>query len=153
MVVAATLVLTVLLSVLSVAAPPSIAEIERAVVEAVNDARRQRGLHALRPDAELGDIARRYSCAMAKGRFFDHTAPSGETMRDRLERGGKGFTAAGENLAYIEARDPARKAVAGWMKSASHRENILGRDFTTTGVGACRAGRATYFTQLFLRPR
>ena len=68
-------------------------------------------------------------------------------------RGRKTFTAAGENLAYIEARDPAAKAVAGWMKSPSHRENILSRDFVMTGVGACRAGRATYFTQLFLRPR
>jgi uncharacterized protein YkwD len=153
-VVVATLVLAALLSVVTAAAaPPSNADTERAVVDAVNAARHKRGLQALTPDREVGDIARRYSCEMAKGKFFDHTAPNGETMRDRLKRGGKDYTAAGENIAYSEGRDPAKKAVAGWMKSPPHRENILSRDFTTTGVGVCRTGRATYVTQLFLRPR
>jgi uncharacterized protein YkwD len=63
------------------------------------------------------------------------------------------YLAAGENLARIESRDPVGRAVSGWLKSPGHRENMLSARFTTTGVGACRKGRAIYFTQLFLRPR
>jgi uncharacterized protein YkwD len=75
-------------------------------------------------------------------------------MGERLRAAGHAFRSAGENIARIETRgDPAARAVAGWMKSPGHRENILSPRFTSTGVGACRSGRAVYFTQVFIRPR
>jgi uncharacterized protein YkwD len=153
---AAALVFVVTLTSLASAAPPStpdIVAIERAVVDAVNAARTERGLQPLTVDPELTGIARRHSCAMAERGFFEHTMPDGTTMAERLKAAGRRYLAAGENLARIEARDPAARAVAGWLKSATHRENMLSPRFTTTGVGACRGGRAVYLTQLFLRPR
>jgi uncharacterized protein YkwD len=86
----------------SAGAQPSAADLERAVIDAVNAARRERSLGVLQPDASLGEIARRHSCDMAERNYF---------------------------------------------------ENMLSPRFTTTGAGACRKGRAVYFTQLFLRPR
>jgi uncharacterized protein YkwD len=138
----------------SAAAPDTpLAPLERQVVDAVNEVRRDRKLPALAHDPELAEIARRHSCAMAERGFFEHTDPDGGSMAERLAQARKKFRAAGENLARIESRDPAARAVAGWMKSTGHRENMLSPRFTTTGVGACRGGRAVYFTQLFLRPR
>ena len=136
------------------AEPAGAARIERAVLDQVNAARRERGLPPLTADPTLAEIARTYSCAMAEREFFDHTAPDGSTMGDRLRAADVRYRAAGENIARIETRgDPAERAVAGWLKSPGHRENMLSKGFTTTGVGVCRAGRAVYFTQLFVRPR
>ena len=119
---------------------------------AVNVIRRQHNLPLLKPDPALTEIARRYSCDMAKRGFFSHTTPDGGSMRDRLVEGHVRYREAGENLAMMEGPDPAKRAVDGWMKSPGHRENMMSRRLTTTGVGACRAGRAMYFTQLFVRP-
>jgi uncharacterized protein YkwD len=124
---------------------------ERAVVDANNDARRRAGLAPLAVDQDLTRIARDHSCAMARVGFLQHTTPKGETLRDRMLKASKHYAAIGENIARIESRDPATRVVAGWQKSPPHRANIMTADFTHTGVGACRAGRAVYFTQVFLR--
>ena len=142
------------LASVAVAAPaPPLADFERAVEDAVNEARRERRLPPLTHDPTLSEIARRHSCDMAERGFFEHTAPDGASMAERLKQGGIRYLAAAENLARIEGRDPMDRAVSGWLKSSGHRENMLSPRFTTTGVGACRKGRAIYITQLFLRPR
>ena len=129
-------------------------ELERGVVSAVNQVRQEHGRAPLGEDPVLVDLARRHSCAMAERGFFEHTDPGGLSMAQRLAEARKTYLAAGENLARIETSgDPVARAVDGWMKSPGHRENILSARFTKTGVGVCRAGRAVYFTQLFLRPR
>jgi uncharacterized protein YkwD len=154
-----TLTTAVLVVLAPVAATPAAPEptaagdaVEHAVVAGVNDVRRQHALPPLKPDPSLAETARRHSCDMAKRAFFSHTSPDGASMRDRLIKAGVRYRAAGENLASIEGPDPAKRAIEGWMKSAGHRENILSQEFTTTAVGACRAGRAVYITQLFVRP-
>jgi uncharacterized protein YkwD len=127
--------------------------VEQAVHDAVNEARRAEGLPPLNADEDLARIARDHSCAMARQGFFDHQSPGGETMGDRIRKAGKRYASVAENIARIESRDPAARAVAGWLKSPGHRKNMMAPAFTHTGVGACRAGRTVYFTQLFLRPR
>jgi uncharacterized protein YkwD len=138
--------------------PPSTERIEREVVAGVNAERKRHGLAPLSTDAGLAKIARGHSCAMAKRAFFDHATPEGETPGDRMRKAGRRFHAAGENIARIENLDPVKTVVAGWMNSPPHRENILTRKFTRTGVGACRGEAATkgrhvaapvYFTQVF----
>jgi uncharacterized protein YkwD len=126
--------------------------VERAVLQAVNGVRRQHNVPPLKPEPALAEIARRHSCDMAKRGFFSHTTPDGGSMRDRLVAGRVRYREAGENLAMMEGPDPAKRALDGWMKSPGHRENMLSPAFTTTGIGACRAGRAVYLTQLFIRP-
>jgi uncharacterized protein YkwD len=134
-------------------AAPAGAALERAVLEAVNEARRSEGLEALRSDEALARIARDHSCAMARQGFFDHTSPDGDTMGDRIRKAGKRYASVAENIAQIEGRHPVRRAVAGWLESPGHRTNIMTPAFTHSGVGACRTARAVYVTQLFLRPR
>jgi uncharacterized protein YkwD len=133
------------------APPTDLVAMEGAVVDAVNEARRREGLAPLAVDQDLTRIARDHSCAMARGGFLQHTTPHGESLRDRMIKAGRRYVMIGENIARIDGRDPATRAVAGWLKSPPHRENIMSPGFARTGVGACRSGRAVYFTQVFLR--
>jgi uncharacterized protein YkwD len=133
-------------------APPiDLVAMERAVFDAVNETRRRAGLALLVVDQDLTRIARDHSCAVARGGFLVHTTPQGESLRDRMTKAGKRFVMIGENIARVDGREPAARAVAGWLKSPQHRENIMSPGFTRTGVGACGSGRAVYFTQVFLR--
>ena len=38
-------------------------------------------------------------------------------------------------------------------RAAGHRDNMLSREFTVTGVGVCVRGTMYYFTQIFMRLR
>jgi uncharacterized protein YkwD len=147
------LLVLALVSFGTVAAASDLADLEQAATDAVNDARRERKLPALTSDPLLDGIARRHSCDMAERGFFQHTTPDGASMADRLSQRGVRYLAAAENLARIDGRDPVPRAVAGWLKSPGHRQNMLSPRFTTTGVGVCRKGRVVYFTQIFIRAR
>jgi uncharacterized protein YkwD len=126
---------------------------EQEVVRRVNAVRRQHGRAPLERDRALARTARDYSCRMAAHRFFSHQPPDGSTLADRIRAAGKPYEVVGENLAMnVDVADPVAAAVQGWMKSRTHRDNILRREFTETGVGICRRDGSYYFTQLFLRP-
>ena len=129
-------------------------DVERAVVREINKIRQGRGLPSLATDARLSAVAREYSCRMARESFVAHESPSGQRLADRVRAAGKDYRRAGENLAWNRnVSDPVTNAVRGWMKSAGHRENILGRAYTETGVGVCQSGAAFYFTEIFVQPR
>ncbi|MGH2368794.1 MAG: CAP domain-containing protein [Chloroflexota bacterium] len=117
-------------------------------------AQQEHGLAPLAPDSTLAQVAREYSCLMAREDFFSHVNPAGENVADRVREAGEAFWLVGENIARVtNARQPVSVAVPGWMESPRHRRAILREGFTTTGVGICR-GAATYdFTQVFMRPR
>jgi uncharacterized protein YkwD len=59
-----------------------------------------------------------------------------------------------ENVATVMGRrDIAAAALEGWLKSAEHRETILG-PFDLTGVGVARDSSGTYYiTQMFIVTR
>ena len=87
---------------------------------------------------------------------------NGSGQRGALRLAGAALTVLVLFLARIENQEPVKAVVAGWMDSPPHRVNILTRQYTRTGVGACRgetavkAGHAAapvYFTQVFLRER
>jgi uncharacterized protein YkwD len=59
----------------------------------------------------------------------------------------------GENLFVCQGiRNVAGFAVEEWMNSPTHRQNILDRKFTATGIGMARArnGRI-YITEVFIQ--
>lgn len=111
----------------------------------------RRGGGSMRYDAGLARVARYHSDDMARAGAIFHTAPDGETLRDRLSRFGADCRVAGENVAYTYAfvpvrtadgartydseREVARGLVAQWMNSSSHRENLLRPSFDREGVG------------------
>lgn len=123
----------------------------REVWQQINARRHARGLHGLVWREDLCRIAREHSEDMIRRRFFAHACPDGKDVAMRLQAHSVGFTLCGENLAMNNHPRTVKIAVAGWMWSRGHRENILTPSFSATGVGCAISGRGEcYFTQVFL---
>ena len=72
--------------------------------------------------------------------YFAHASPTGQTLLDRVLATGylsRGATyIIGENIAVgaLQLATPAA-IVARWMRSPTHRADILDRDFRDSGIG------------------
>ena len=139
-----------------------VSEVERKVHTAINAQRLSNGAAPLTWDDRLGSVARAHSEDMTGRGYFDHDTPEGLDPTDRLHRAGhrcrKGtHVGIAENITIAFADDDseqmASEAVQSWMTSPGHRQNLLGRRYTTTGVGASlgkwQGYKAVYLTQVF----
>lgn len=133
--------------------------LEGRLLEEANAARRsQAGIAPLAAELRLTRAARDFAGYMANTGRYGHEA-DGRDVAARLQSAGYAFCFGAENLAWIEAGiddEPrvARLLMAGWMASPSHRSNLLGADWTDTGIAiatSASAGRL-YAVQLFGRP-
>ncbi|MEI8338344.1 MAG: CAP domain-containing protein [bacterium] len=70
---------------------------------------------------------------MVKRDYWAHIAPDGKTPWAFINESGYKYKAAGENLAF--GFNSSEQAVAGWMNSPSHRENMLKPDYREVGFG------------------
>lgn len=132
----------------------AIAEMERDALRSINRIRAERGLKQLQSHETLTHLARGFSRRMAEEDFFDHKSPDGETLVDRVRQAGLEYRRIGENIfKSVNVQRPEEQAVAAWMKSAGHRQNILNEDYTYTGLGIWKVGKTYYFTQEFARLR
>lgn len=126
---------------------------EREIFELINQERSKKGLGDLVWDSNLSRLARDYSAKMARENFFSHQDRSGESVDGRAKNMRiKNWSKIGENLFFCEGYDnPNLMAVRGWMKSPSHRDNILDPDYNVSGIGIAESenGRI-YFTQVFI---
>lgn len=144
------------LSTLEVKAPKpaqlNASELEDRAFMAINHLRQSYGLAPLQRASDLNEVARAHSRDMMRRRYFSHTSPEGDDLRGRFARNGiTQWRYIAENLAYnLGYADPAKTAVEGWMKSPAHRQNILNKRLTESGIGVAidEMGR-TYFTQVF----
>lgn len=133
--------------------PGPVAEMEAMMLEFVNDERRERGVRALQPDTVLAQAARYHSHDMNDRDYFDHVSPDGVGARQRIGTWHRWLVGqVGENLWLnrVRTRDTralAKLAIDGWMKSPSHRDNLLQADFTHVGIGAAQSGDTWRITQ------
>jgi uncharacterized protein YkwD len=155
----------------------SISRLENRVHDLVNAERSENKLKALEWDKKLSAIARMHSEDMARRDFFSHVNPDGEAPTARGVREGYScrkvvgrYVTEGlaENISqgnlysrilitgnqksydWNTVEEIARQAVEGWMKSSGHRQNILGKGYDKSGIGAAiAADDKVYITQLF----
>jgi uncharacterized protein YkwD len=111
----------------------------RATLCLVNAERRARGRRRLRPDAQLAAAAGAYADEIVATGVFAHRSATGESIIDRVGRQPGGvdrWIVLGENLGWgsLHLATP-RELVHGWMRSPTHRANVLNRRFTHLGVG------------------
>jgi len=99
----------------------------------INAERHRAGRQPLALDARLDAAAQRHADDMLARSYFAHRDPDGKTVRDRARAAGFDWSAVGENIA--EGQQSVREVVESWMHSSGHRENILDRRYTRTGVG------------------
>ena len=144
----------VLIAVLFTSAVVAVAQSqdEYDVFQAINRERSKARLGTLEWDGRLAKLARDYSRQMAREGFFGHYDRNGRTVTERaLSARIKDWSTIGENLFFCEDHPYfVQTAVRGWMKSPTHRTNILDRDWTTTGIGIATARDGSIFvTQVF----
>lgn len=126
---------------------------EYEVFQLVNRERSKSKLPVLEWDGNAARLARSYSKRMARDGFFDHYDPEGNTVIERADRAGvKHWSRIGENLFVCDPFDGfAAFAIKGWLKSPTHRQNMLDRSWTSTGIGIARSRDGDiYITEVFL---
>lgn len=119
------------------------------VRECANRARARHGLPKLRDLKPLDQAASLHAHGMAKRRFFDHIDPQGRGPGERVDLfARRHFDAIGENIAA--GFGGSRSTCKAWLRSPSHRANILNPGFSFVGGGLARNGpHATYYVQVF----
>ncbi|HEU4835780.1 MAG TPA: CvpA family protein, partial [Pyrinomonadaceae bacterium] len=74
-------------------------DLEKQMLDLVNQERQAAGLSPLAPDPELTEVARKHSADMFARGYFAHDTPEGLTPFDRMRDADVRFLTAGENLA------------------------------------------------------
>lgn len=102
------------------------------VVKLVNEARKEKGLKELRISPALAKIAQDKAGDMLANDYFAHTSPKGATPWYWFQKNKYDYHFAGENLAidFVTAEDQQ----AAWMKSPTHKKNILNDKYEEIGV-------------------
>ena len=144
----------------SAAETGDLTELRSEALKLVNEAREQHGLPALQSRQELNQAAQAHADDMLHRNYFDHVSPEGETVFDRyVAAGGSRWRLVAENIGRCATcKEPTRisdvtRLQDGWMRSASHRENILSRGVTQFGFGmAAAANGGLYAVQSFAGP-
>lgn len=121
------------------------------VVDLTNKERKTLSLPPVSRNAVLDAAAQLKADDMAKNSYFSHESPTGVTPWHWFEVAGYPFVHAGENLAvYFTDSD---EVVDAWMKSPTHRANIVNSQYREIGIGTARGvykGYETVFVvQLF----
>ncbi|HEX6715783.1 MAG TPA: CvpA family protein [Pyrinomonadaceae bacterium] len=112
-------------------------DLEKRMLDLVNQDRIAAGLKPLAPDPELTEVARRHSADMFARGYFAHDTPEGISPFDRMHAANVHFTTAGENLALAPTIPVAH---TGLMNSPGHRANILRPEFGRVGIGVMDGG-------------
>ncbi|HKV34372.1 MAG TPA: CvpA family protein [Pyrinomonadaceae bacterium] len=112
-------------------------DLEKQMLDLVNQERVANGLRPLAPDPELTEVARRHSADMFARGYFAHDTPEGLSPFDRMHQANVQFLTAGENLALAPTLSLAH---TGLMNSPGHRANILRPQFGRLGIGIMDGG-------------
>lgn len=103
------------------------------VYNAINAFRAEKYLPPLHPSKELVSAAQIKANNMARQGWMSHTSPQGVMVWDSITDAGYKYSALGENLA--QGFDSVTSTVEAWVRSSSHRKNILDPEFKDTGIG------------------
>ncbi|HHX58511.1 MAG TPA: hypothetical protein GX706_01970 [Candidatus Moranbacteria bacterium] len=106
--------------------------LEQGIINQVNQEREKNGLNQLEQNEKLKEAARLKARDMIGENYFAHVSPTGKDPWTWLNKVGYEYRFAGENLAMDFSS--AAGVHGAWMKSKTHRENILLEDYTQIGV-------------------
>jgi hypothetical protein len=126
-----------------------------ALLRLTNESRKQAGLPLLKQNDQLKQAAEAKAKDMFKNDYFAHTSPKGITPWYWIKQSGYQYGFAGENLAINY--DNAESQHKAWMKSATHRANILNDKYQEIGIavvaGKIDGKEALVTVQVFASPK
>jgi uncharacterized protein YkwD len=135
------LVLTTLLATFA-SAPAHAATARGQILSRVNAIRTDHGLRRLDCVAPVDRLAQSHSAQMARSRNLFHTPNLYSKLRSRVR-----LTSWGENVGYATNW---WRVVTLWMRSPSHRRNMLNGRFRRCGIGVAQAGGRSWLTLIFV---
>ncbi len=119
-----------------------------------NEERSRNNLPELSYDSKLTRAAQLKAQDMLANNYWAHYSPQGKTPWDFLLQAGYQYEFAGENLAKNFMYSD--QVVDAWMKSPTHRENLMRREFTQVGFavqnGVLDGEETTLVVQMFGTP-
>jgi len=135
-----------------------IQSVEKAIIQQTNDFRGSNQLRVVNSDEHLTQAAKGFAEFMARTGKYGHRA-DGMTPAERAEEAGYEYCVVRENIAYrsnsgeVTEKSLTDVFVQGWIDSPPHRENMLAKFSTDTGVAVATTDNITYYAvQLFGRP-
>jgi hypothetical protein len=102
------------------------------IITLVNQERTKDGLNPLTQSSELTSAATAKGTDMFANDYWAHISPTGTTPWEFITKSGYQYTYAGENLA--KSFSTAQDVVDAWMKSPSHKANILKPEYKEIGI-------------------
>lgn len=120
-----------------------------------NEQRKENGLKPLKYNDKLAEAAKEKAADMFAKNYWAHFSPDGSTTPwSFILKSGYKYEYAGENLAKNFMFSDG--VVQAWMKSPSHRENMLRPEYTDVGFaianGSLNGEETTLVVQMFGKP-
>lgn len=109
---------------------------ESQLLSLINNARKNAGLKLLKSDSTLMKISEIKAEDLVKNKYFAHVSPVYGSPFDMMKKYGVKYRAAGENIA---GSSTIKEAFDAWMKSESHKKNIMNKNFNYTGIGVVQS--------------
>jgi len=106
--------------------------IEKQLLSLINEQRKKSGLKSLILDENLKRIARLKAQDMVNGNYFSHTSKKYGSPFEMLNNNKVKYKTAGENIA---GSADVQQTIKAWMKTDSHKKNILNKNYNYTGIG------------------
>lgn len=119
----------------------SLTDDEKTILSLINEERKKAGLIELSIDDKLQKIAHLKAEDMVNNNYFAHNSPTYGSPFDMMKNNGITYRAAGENIA---GNPSLKNAVASWMNSASHKENVLSNNYNYVGIGVVPSQKYGY---------
>ena len=123
---------------------------ERELFAAVNQARQAQGRASVKWDDALATAARRHAEVMAQRGSAQHSFEGEPSLSVRARQAGAHFTWLAENVTQGVTAESVHSA---FMKSASHRANILDTDMDSIGVGVAEQTGRLFAVEDFSKAR
>ncbi len=121
-------------------------QLDSAILDGLNATRAAHGLRRLVLSTNLQQAATAHSQSMLQDGYFAHESVNGTSFVARVKRfyspSGYNAWSAGENLLYNTAEMDAATAIAAWLGSPPHRENMLGPRWREVGIASLHASSA-----------
>jgi len=111
---------------------------ERAVYRAVNRVRHRHDASTLHAVSGITFVATDHSREQAINRVLSHSSSDGTPFSTRIRRVARARS-VGETIIGYSGRISGRRIVRAWMRSPSHRRELLAPGYRRIGVGRATA--------------
>lgn len=109
------------------------------ILNLINKARTENNLQVLTLDKTLTNISQLKAKDMVENNYFSHTSKKYGDPFTMMQSFGISYKKAGENIA---GNPSIQNAVTSWLKSSTHKKNILLPSYNYVGIGTSKS--ATY---------